>query len=146
MKIFLLYWLTILFHGDDLATFTVTKEANKLHVSVKLDALDLEEEIGTDIYTIRQKELSKYLKKHLEFHVNTKATSFTLTSFQFERNHLSAKLVLKKEYKTITELQIKNTALFEANPKQSNIIELRFDGMTRDFLIHKAKPVLTITF
>lgn len=142
MRICFLFLITFIFHGKDSATYTITKDNNSIYVSVKLDVSDSLKALNT---IITKENISNYLIDHMEYTINDQATDFSVDSFKKEHNHLIVNLLLAKEFETITKLQIKNTSLFEINNKQSNIIQLRFDGMFRDFLINKEKPTITIT-
>lgn len=145
MKYLLLLCLPFLcFHGDDIATFTITKNNNQIEITANIDASDIEKALKTNANKIKKTTLESYLAKHLEFKINNELVSFELKTFKTENTHFILNYFLDKKIKHITEIQIKNTLLFEVNEKQANVIQLRFDGMFRDFLINKQKPVLTI--
>ncbi len=145
MKYLLLLYLPFLcFHGDNVATFTITKNNDKIQITANIDANDIEKALKTKSHLINRVTLKNYLTKHLEFKINKELVSFELKTFKTENNHFILNYFLDKKIKHIKELQIKNTLLFEVNEKQANVIQLRFDGMFRDFLINKQKPILKI--
>lgn len=147
MKIFFFFALILFFHGDNVATYTVTKDANNIiHITANLDAKDLALALNSDVTSIKKNDLKDYFNEHLEYKINNQLVPFDIKNFRLQNHHLIIHYSLTKEIETITEFQIKNTLLFEVNEKQANVIQFRFNGMLRDFLINKQKPVLKISF
>ena len=146
MKFSFLFALILFFHGDNLATYTITKDSNNiLHITASLDAKDLALALNSDMNSIKKNDLENYLNGHLEYKINNQLVPFKVKTFNLKNKHLIINYSLTKEIETITELQIKSTLLFEVNDKQSNVIQIRFDGMVRDFLINKQKPILKVS-
>ncbi len=145
MKFFSLALLFLFIHGNNVATYTLTKDNNTVNITANLDASDLALALHTDSHSIQKDDLVSYLNKHISYTINHQLNPFVLNSFTLKHNHVIINLSLTKPVDSITQLDVKNTSLFEVNTKQSNIIEIRFDGMVRDFLINKDNPVLTIS-
>ncbi|WP_348702285.1 DUF6702 family protein [Tenacibaculum sp. 190524A02b] len=143
---YLLFVVLFFFHGEDVSTYTLTKINNTLYVKAKLDTSDIVSALKKDSRQIKKIDLENYFINHTTYKVNKEKASLEIIDFVIEPHHVIIKGSFKKKYGKIKELQIKNTALFEVNSKQSNIIEIRFDDMVRDFLINKQKPILNITF
>tara|TARA_B100000768_G_scaffold152358_1_gene147983 strand:- start:2801 stop:3244 length:444 start_codon:yes stop_codon:yes gene_type:complete len=144
MKLLILLFFVFSFHGDNLATYTITKTNNKIHIDVKIDALDLEKAIGSNDFSISNKTLTDYLSEHMSYRINEQETSFIVNTAKRNHHHVSIKLVINGTFETITDIQIKNELLFDVNSKQANVIELRIDGLIKDFLINKNKSTLNI--
>jgi hypothetical protein len=135
---------SLLVHGDDLATYTFVKNNNKIHITANLNPSDIEKAIGVDIVSMTQKQVYEYFLKHMEYVINDTKTSFAIKSIKKVDHHLEVNISLTKEFESITTLKIKNTSLFEVNSSQSNIIQLRFEGLKSDYLINSNMPILTI--
>ncbi|MGB0896324.1 MAG: DUF6702 family protein [Flavobacteriaceae bacterium] len=144
MKFYLLLFVSLFYHGENLATYTITKEATKVYVTANLDASDAAKAMGVEEESIAKNVVQKYLEHHLHLKINQEDASFHVETTQVKYNHLNVKIAVDGDFNTISTIQIKNSALFEVNNQQSNVVELRFDGMVRDFLINKTKPELTI--
>ena len=146
MNFSFLFALILFFHGDNVATYTITKDSNNIiHITANLDAKDVALALNSDMNSIKKGDLENYFNEHVEYKINNQLVPFKVKKINLKNKHLIINYSLTKEIETITELQIKSTLLFEVNDKQSNVIQIRFDGMVRDFLINKQKPVLKVS-
>lgn len=144
MKYILFFTLWLLFHGNNVAKFTIHKKDKIVIIVVDLEASDLSSALKLSPKNITEKQIETYLLEHVNYTVNQKKVPFTVSDVTFSLDHFTIQTILSKQIDTITSLKIKNTTLFEVNSKQSNIIELRFNNMYRDFLIDKHQPTLNI--
>ena len=80
----------------------------------------------------------------MSYRINEQETSFIVNTAKRNHHHVSIKLVINGTFETITDIQIKNELLFDVNSEQANVIELRIDGLIKDFLINKNKSTLNI--
>ncbi len=145
LKFFFAFTLACFFHGNNIAKFTITKDATGLYIIANLDASDLALDLNGEAQDITIEDLQTYLYKHTVYVVNNQHCSQSITDFKIEQDHFIVTSKLSGEFNKIHTLRIKNTALIKVNTKQSNIIELRFDGLYRDFLIDENQPILNIT-
>jgi len=144
MKFHLIVFFLFLFHGNDVAKFTFYKENKVISVLVALEAEDLASALQTKPANITKKQIEQYLLKHVTYSINDAVNSFYVNDIQLNIDHFIIETTLSKKVNTISSLKITNTALTEVNSKQSNIIELRFNDMYRDFLIDKNNSTLNI--
>lgn len=144
MKFYLIVFFFFLFHGNDVAKFTFFKENNIIAVLVALEAEDLASALQTKPANITKKQIEQYLLKHVTYSINDVVNSFYVNDIQLNTDHFIIETTLSKKVNTISSLKITNTVLTEVNSKQSNIIELRFNDMYRDFLIDKNNSTLNI--
>ena len=144
MKFFIIALLFTSTHGINVAKFTIDKKETKVLISINIEAADLSEALHTPLKEINKTQIEKYLKNNMVYHINDDLTTYSVRDFKLHLDHFTITTVIDQEIGTIKNLQIKNTTFFEVNDDQSNIIELRFNGMFRDFLIDKNKPTLLI--
>jgi len=143
MKLLYFFALTLFFHGENVATYTITKDGNTLNISAKMDASDISKCLKSSP-TKSQNYLKTYFKEHLKFEVNGITAPLILTNYELKGHHAIVEFTLDGTFENVSHLKIHNTLLFNVNQKQSNVIALRFGGMVRDFLINKERPTLNI--
>jgi len=61
-----------------MATYTMTKTQDKLHITARLDASDLAKAIGSREFNASNKDLLNYLLSHMSYSVNNQQTSFVV--------------------------------------------------------------------
>ena len=145
MKLYIIFFFSLLFHGENIATFTITKDDNHLNVKANLSVKDVKKALEiTDVNAINTNDLTTYFDHNLIIIINDQVAHYKIDDFELVHNHLIVDLSIEEGFETITSLRMKNTLLFEVNSKQSNILEIRFNNQSRDFLIHKDQPALTI--
>jgi len=147
MRILFICLLLPFFHGMNVATYAFTKVDNTMHVTANVDVSDMLLALNkSNIESIHENDLEAYFERHFNYKINDQVVNFNLKSFKLEHNHVIINFSSKKVVGEINTLQVQNTALLEVNDKQSNIIEVRFDGMFRDFLTNKQQPNIDINF
>lgn len=144
MKYFLVLLITFYFHGINVGKFTFNKKEDIVYITIDLEASDLSDALKKSIESIKKNDIETYLKDHISYQINEKSVSFKVQKINLEFDHFTINTQLDQKIDSIKSVQIKNTTLFEINADQSNIIELRFNGLFRDFLIDKNKPSLNI--
>ena len=145
MKLLITLFFTItFFHGDNLATFTIIKTNDSIKITAKLDASDLEKAIGSKKFSTSNKDLENYLLNQMSYSVNNQETPFVVKAVKVNHHHVNIELLIHGKFDAISDIKIKNKLLFDVNDKQVNVIEIRFNGVNRDFLINKDTPILNI--
>ena len=144
MKTFILLALMNLFHGGDIATFTITTTNAKVYVAVKLEAAAIAEALDVKIDAIDKGHLQHYLNTHITYTINGQNAGFEITDMEATHNHLVVHTTLEGTYSLLKHLKIKNTTLFEVKSRQTNVVRLRYNTTSRDFLINQKRSTITI--
>jgi len=145
LRLFILLFLGIFMHGNDVANFVFTMEDNKLVVTAELESSEIKKALNTELNNITASELEAYFFSNISCEINGEGAEFALDTFVVDHHHLDAKFIFRSEYEQIETIKMKNTTLFEVNSKQSNVVKIRFNDQMRDFLINSKAPELTIT-
>lgn len=143
-NLIILFFTITLFHGDNLATYTIIKTDDGIKITAKLDASDLEKAISSKKFSTSNKDLVNYLFNKMSYNINNEETPFIVNTIKVNHHHVNIEFLIQGTFEVISDIKIKNKLLFDVNNKHVNIIEIRFDGMIRDFLIMRDRSVLNI--
>jgi hypothetical protein len=125
--------ISVKIFADDLQAALMNRGISDLHLG------ETEEKPETDTF------LSEYFKDHLSVLVDERLLEFHFIGKEPEDDAIWCYLEIQ-DVNTFSKIEVKNTILTEIFETQSNIVQVTFDGRTKNLLLKKGKTQGSLLF
>jgi len=142
----------MLVHEFEMTNFEVSKQADILHLRVKMDKEDLESiytqksASETDL-TKKYAAISEYLNEHFVLVVNNQKINFKLKDLSTSGDFYDLSLISPTiPIPIIQHIKLTNTCLLESSLKHANIVSFDLNEKYRTFRLHKDRTSIEVAY
>ena len=144
--ILLLYFSSLfigLSHDMPIAMFKLFEENGHTAMHVTLDKENIHTAITTSAEDLDLEDLNDYLKSHIAIALDHRTINFHISAYEVKGDHIHISGTIHQSITDYQNLSVRNTCLLEV-ANQSNIVQLKYDGMVRDFRMTKERQEIKV--
>lgn len=142
---FLLVSYNLPSHDIQVAYFKVYEEDKIVFVDFIFEKEDILNILSHGQTKLSSQELQSYVQENFSLVINNKKRNLTLGAMDVKEKHIHIQGNLKQTIQSISSLKINNSCLLGIE-NHSNIMQIRFHELERDFLMNTDRTTINVKY